>query len=100
MQQPRKRGLAPKRLDGSLLPIVHGRIIPRGTASKLPRVPICMKRMLLAVLAVSVLAPTSAAREAGGTPVALVTAETLDKLLAVELPSGRVLKRLRMPSDP
>jgi DNA-binding beta-propeller fold protein YncE len=59
-----------------------------------------VKRILLAVLAAFVLAPISAAREAGGTPVALVTAETLDQLVAVELPSGRVLKRLRMPSDP
>jgi DNA-binding beta-propeller fold protein YncE len=32
--------------------------------------------------------------------VALVTAETMNELLAVSLPDGRVLKRLRMPADP
>jgi len=32
--------------------------------------------------------------------VALVTAETMNQLIAVALPSGRILKRLPMPSDP
>jgi DNA-binding beta-propeller fold protein YncE len=52
------------------------------------------------LVAAVVLAPASQARVAGGTPVALVTAETLDQLIAVELPSGRIIKRLQMPSDP
>ena len=58
-----------------------------------------MKRVLL-LLAVLVLAPASQARREGGTAVALVTAETLDQLVAVELPSGKVLRRLKMPDDP
>jgi DNA-binding beta-propeller fold protein YncE len=36
----------------------------------------------------------------GGSPVALVTAETQNALLAVSLPSGKVLRRLPMPADP
>jgi hypothetical protein len=52
--------------------------------------------LLLAVLAV----PASHASRLGGTPVALVTAEAQNKLIAVALPSGRVLKRLPMPADP
>jgi DNA-binding beta-propeller fold protein YncE len=52
--------------------------------------------MLLAVLAV----PASNAAPLGGEPVALVTAESQNQLIAVDLPSGRVLKRLRMPADP
>jgi DNA-binding beta-propeller fold protein YncE len=36
----------------------------------------------------------------GGSPVALVTAETQNALLAIALPSGKVLKRLPMPVDP
>ncbi|MGB2954291.1 MAG: hypothetical protein WBB74_13000 [Gaiellaceae bacterium] len=59
-----------------------------------------MKALPFLLLAVALAAPASQARVAGGTPVALVTAETLNQLIAVELPSGRVLKRLRMPSDP
>jgi DNA-binding beta-propeller fold protein YncE len=41
-----------------------------------------------------------ASAPAGGSPVALVTAETLNELIAVELPSGRILKRLSLPADP
>jgi len=52
------------------------------------------------VVAAVVLAPASQARVAGVTPVALVTAETLNQLIAVELPSGRIVKRLTMPADP
>jgi DNA-binding beta-propeller fold protein YncE len=60
-----------------------------------------MKRVALLVAAAALLAPASAARTTGGGPtVALATAETLNRLIAVELPSGRVLKRLRMPTDP
>ena len=52
--------------------------------------------LLLAVLAV----PGAHAAATGGTPVALVTAEAQNQLLAVELPSGRVVKRLQLPTDP
>jgi hypothetical protein len=53
--------------------------------------------LLLAILAVP--AASHAAR-LGGAPVALVTAESQNQLVAVELPSGRILRRLAMPTDP
>jgi hypothetical protein len=53
--------------------------------------------VLLAILAVP--AASHAAR-LGGAPVALVTAETQNRLVAVELPTGRILRRLAMPADP
>ena len=59
-----------------------------------------MKLAVLAVLTVALIAPASHARVAGGTRLALVTAETMNQLIAVELPSGRILKRLPMASDP
>ena len=60
-----------------------------------------MKRVLPVLAAAALLAPASQARtEGGGTPVALVTAETMNELLAISLPDGRVLKRLRIPADP
>jgi len=59
-----------------------------------------MKLAVLAVASVALIAPASQARTGGGTPVALVTAETMNQLIAVELPSGRILKRVPMPSDP
>jgi DNA-binding beta-propeller fold protein YncE len=57
-----------------------------------------MKRLLflLAVLFV----PTSNAAELGGEPVALVTAEAQNQLIAVDSSSGRILRRLTMPADP
>jgi len=60
-----------------------------------------VKRALLILAAAALVAPSSQARVAsGGNPVALVTAETMNELLAVSLPDGRILKRLRMPADP
>ena len=60
-----------------------------------------MKRVLPVLAAAALLATASQARtEGGGAPVALVTAETMNELLAISLPDGRVLKRLRMPADP
>jgi DNA-binding beta-propeller fold protein YncE len=47
-----------------------------------------------------VLALGGGSARGGGSPVALVTAETQNALLAVALPSGHVLKRLPMPADP
>jgi hypothetical protein len=58
-----------------------------------------MKRVLLLFAILAVPAASHAARQ-GGDPVALVTAETQNQLIAVELPSGRILRRLRMPVDP
>lgn len=52
--------------------------------------------LLLAVLAV----PGAHAATQGGMPLALVTAETENELVAVELPSGRIVQRLHMPGDP
>ena len=60
-----------------------------------------MKLGLFMLLAAALLAPSSQARSvSGGRPVALVTAESMDELLAVSLPGGRILKRLHMPADP
>jgi DNA-binding beta-propeller fold protein YncE len=60
-----------------------------------------VKLGLFILVAVAVLAPASQARSiSGGSPVAFVTAETMDELLAVSLPSGRILKRLHVPADP
>ena len=55
-----------------------------------------VKRVLV-VAAVALLAPSSQAARGGGTPVVLVTAETINQLLVAD---GHVLKRLRMPADP
>jgi len=60
-----------------------------------------MKLAVLAVLIGAVLTPASQARGGGGRPTyALVTAETLNQLVVASLPSGRVVKRLRVPVDP
>jgi DNA-binding beta-propeller fold protein YncE len=59
-----------------------------------------MKRVLPALLAAALIVPASQARIHGGTPVALVTAESLNELLVVSLPDGKILKRLAMPADP
>ena len=58
-----------------------------------------MKRALLLTALLALPAASHAARQ-GGTPVALVTAETENQLIAIDLPSGRILKRLAMPADP
>jgi DNA-binding beta-propeller fold protein YncE len=54
----------------------------------------------LTALLVAVAALGGGAAHGGGSPVALVTAETQNQLLAIALPSGKVLRRLRMPADP
>jgi YVTN family beta-propeller protein len=60
-----------------------------------------MSRALLIALALAALAiPSAVARSSGGTPVALVTAETENQLIAVSFPSGKVLKRVAVPADP
>ena len=56
------------------------------------------RRLAALVFAAAVLGGGSA--RGGGSPVALVTAETQNVLLAISLPDGRVLKRVRMPADP
>jgi DNA-binding beta-propeller fold protein YncE len=52
--------------------------------------------LLLAVVAV----PASNAAHLGGEPVALVTAETQNQLIAVDVNTGRIIRRLPMPVDP
>jgi DNA-binding beta-propeller fold protein YncE len=47
---------------------------------------------------VAVVALGGGSARGGGSPVALVTVQ--DSLLAIALPSGKVLRRLRMPADP
>jgi DNA-binding beta-propeller fold protein YncE len=51
----------------------------------------------LTALVLAVSAPTA---PEGGVTIALVTAETLNQLVAVDLPSGRILRRLTLPADP
>ena len=53
---------------------------------------------VLVVASVALLVPLSARAAAG--PVALVTAETENELVAVNLVSGQILKRVSLPSDP
>jgi DNA-binding beta-propeller fold protein YncE len=57
-----------------------------------------MKRILL--VAALVLATSAAAQPTGGTAVAIVTAEQQNELIAVELSSGKVLRRVTLPADP
>ena len=61
-----------------------------------------MGKAALAGIALAALALPSAtvARSTGGTPVALVTAETENELIAVSFPDGKVLRRVRVPADP
>jgi DNA-binding beta-propeller fold protein YncE len=59
-----------------------------------------MRALLVSFAAVLVLVASASARQASGTTVALVTAEQQNVLLAVELPSGKVLRRTRLPADP
>ena len=58
-----------------------------------------MKRALLLVAVLAVPGGSHAAAR-GGEPVALVTAETQNALLVVDLSSGDVIRRLHMPADP
>jgi DNA-binding beta-propeller fold protein YncE len=57
-----------------------------------------VKRIVLLLVLLAV--PAAHSARLGGQPVALVTAETQNQLIAVELPSGRILRRLAMPADP
>jgi DNA-binding beta-propeller fold protein YncE len=58
-----------------------------------------VKRALLLLAILAVPAASHAARQ-GGTPAALVTAETQNALLVVDLDSRKVVRRLPMPADP
>ena len=51
-------------------------------------------------MAALALVTSASASRAGGDPVALVTAEHQNQLLAVQLSSGKVLRRVSLPADP
>jgi DNA-binding beta-propeller fold protein YncE len=53
-----------------------------------------------ALLGVLLVAGSAAGHRLGGSPVALVTAESENELLAISLPGGAVLRRVRVASDP
>jgi DNA-binding beta-propeller fold protein YncE len=57
-----------------------------------------MKRIIL--VAVLVLTSSAPARQTGGTFVALVTAEQQNELIAVELSTGKTLRRVKLAADP
>jgi DNA-binding beta-propeller fold protein YncE len=57
-----------------------------------------MKRLIL--MAALVLVSSASAEPTGGTWVALVTAEQQNELVAVELSTGMVVRRIPMPDDP
>jgi DNA-binding beta-propeller fold protein YncE len=59
-----------------------------------------MRRALLVLMLAVAASPSSNAGRLGGTPVALVTAETENELVEVEVPNGRILGRLHLPGDP
>jgi DNA-binding beta-propeller fold protein YncE len=56
--------------------------------------------MVLLLLALLVLAPAASGARAGGTPVAFVAAEDDDRLVAVDLTTGRVIARIPVPDGP
>jgi DNA-binding beta-propeller fold protein YncE len=57
---------------------------------------------LAALVLAALVVPSSGAvaRSSGGTPVALVTAETENQLIAVAFPDGKVVRRVSVPADP
>src|SRR6266581_8565423 len=59
-----------------------------------------LRLALLAMLATLLACGHANARPEGGSPVALVTAESENELLAVSLPDGKVIRRVRLPVDP
>jgi len=54
---------------------------------------------VLSLLAVALTGESASGHRTGGTPVALVTAESKNEVLAVSLPGGKVLRRVHIP-DP
>src|SRR5437870_4505272 len=57
-----------------------------------------MKRAIL--IAALVLVSPASARQTGGWPIALVTAEQQNQLLAVDVSAGKVVRRVSLPADP
>ncbi len=58
------------------------------------------RALIITPLLLALSAGAAPAREAGGTPVAFVAAEKASELVAVDLTTGRVVGRIRMPSGP
>src|ERR687887_1391397 len=73
-------------------------LMPEDLPTGCARFPSVLRKLGVLLIVVAALGGGSA--RGGGSPVALVTAETQNALLAISLPDGRVLKRLRMPADP
>jgi DNA-binding beta-propeller fold protein YncE len=59
-----------------------------------------LPRLLFLGLAAAVLGSLGGSARGGGSPVALVTAETQNALLAISLPSGALVRRIPLPADP
>lgn len=59
-----------------------------------------MTRAAFALVALLLAAPSATARVSGGAPVALVTAETENQLIAVDVSTRRVLRRVQVAADP
>ena len=59
-----------------------------------------MRRALLVVTLAVAAIPSSNAARLGRSPIALVTSETQNRLLAVDTHRGRLIKSLPMPADP
>src|ERR687888_1707130 len=73
-------------------------LMPEDLPTGCARIPSVLRKLAVVLVVVAALGGGSA--RGGGSAVALVTAETQDALLAISLPDGHVLKRLRMPADP
>lgn len=56
--------------------------------------------LVLLAAAAAIAASSLTPARAGGTPVALVTAETENSLFAVSLDDGHILRRVALPADP
>jgi DNA-binding beta-propeller fold protein YncE len=59
-----------------------------------------VRALVLVILAGAIASGGAGARSAGGSPVALVTAESENALLAISLPDGALLRRVALATDP
>jgi len=65
------------------------------------RISVVRTHAVIAALTLLLLLPAAAGgKVTGGQPVALVTAERQNELLAVALPQGAILRRVQLPADP
>lgn len=68
----------------------------RDLAGSTVRTPRVIKRLVLLLLVAAAFPAATVAGRQGGSPVALVTAESANEVIAVSLPSGRVLRRVHL----